>query len=644
VASLRTIPADNIEVVEVVSGLPSVKYGDMTEGIIKIKTKTGKQPNRFKLKSNPGTREGNFSGGFLLDKSVFSYNINYARSERDRRVPGDEYSRLTFQTACSNTLFDGALNINNKITAQKIFDDQAESGDLLKIKNYDRGYSAGFSSWGDMKFASDNSAIEYGVFVNFRKQNSLKERLVISDYRILPNGDTVSNYVGRVETHGNEWNIGGRLEFKKKYITDKIIHNVLAGTEIKYDANTGSGVVFDTLFNYYGPESGIRPYSFDEVPGFLNASVYAEDKINGKLFLNYSLQFGFRYEMYRPENFNLSGFWGDGNLVKSRNGSFFNPRISFLISLSKNNQLRFTAGKASKSPALSTLFPRYKIYNWRNPADGTIYHLRYNLHVPDLSGIVENQFEAAYDFSLFNMLGLSISAYYKERKNENEGVGAETASGQDIPVFVTVPNINKKTEVVYLGSYKQSENLGWSYMRGIELKIKTVHIKQLNLKFQAAGSYNYFHSSRNGTAFYQNSEIPNGLHPNYKVPNTIIDTLFGYVNIPPGKSQNKLQFNYYLTYTHEKLGLWFTLRAEQVAFEKYKNYNLLRASGNSESGGMETISLGDKWLFNFSLSKSLYSGAEVSFYVNNFLDDNADGRNPKMFYGVEFSSILDSLF
>jgi hypothetical protein len=337
--------------------------------------------------------------------------------------------------------------------------------------------------------------------------------------------------------------------------------------------------------------------------------------------------------------------------VKSHNGSFFNPRISFLISLSKTNQLRFSAGKTSKSPALSTLFPRYKIYNWRNPADGTNFHLRYNLHVPDLVGISENQFEAAYDFSLFSLFGFTISAYYKERKNENEGIGAETAAGQDIPVFITVPNSKNKPEVVYLGSFKIAENLGWSYMRGIEFKVHSVEIRPLNMKFQAAGSYNFFNSSRNGTAFYENIDIPKGQYPNYKVPDTIVDTLFGYVCAPPGKWQEKLQFNYYLTYTLEKLGLWVTLRAEQVAFQNYRNYNLIPAANaltDSSEGTINpyegTISLGNKWLFNINISKSLYNGAEISFYVNNFLDDNADGRNPKLFYGIEFSSILDDIF
>jgi hypothetical protein len=66
-----------------------------------------------------------------------------------------------------------------------------------------------------------------------------------------------------------------------------------------------------------------------------------------------------------------------------------------------------------------------------------------------------------------------------------------------------------------------------------------------------------------------------------------------------------------------------------------------------------------KWLFNINISKALFKGAEVSFYVNNVLDDPAlyryqytynlndiaeEVRNPSLFYGIEFSMVVDELF
>lgn len=42
-ASTRTISASNIESVEVVTGIPSVEYGDLSNGVVKVNTRKGKR-------------------------------------------------------------------------------------------------------------------------------------------------------------------------------------------------------------------------------------------------------------------------------------------------------------------------------------------------------------------------------------------------------------------------------------------------------------------------------------------------------------------------------------------------------------------------------------------------------------------------
>ena len=73
---LRTIPADNIEKVEVITGVPSVEYGDVTTGLVKVRTKMGRQPHRLKIKSNPDTKEANLNGGIIYRGTGLSYNLN----------------------------------------------------------------------------------------------------------------------------------------------------------------------------------------------------------------------------------------------------------------------------------------------------------------------------------------------------------------------------------------------------------------------------------------------------------------------------------------------------------------------------------------------------------------------------------------
>lgn len=77
--------------------MPSVKYGDFSNGIIELRTKMGVAPHRVKVKHNPHTTEANFDGGLRLGNNSLNYNANVARSERDLRLVGDEYTRGTAQ-------------------------------------------------------------------------------------------------------------------------------------------------------------------------------------------------------------------------------------------------------------------------------------------------------------------------------------------------------------------------------------------------------------------------------------------------------------------------------------------------------------------------------------------------------------------
>lgn len=653
-ADLRTIPADNIESIEVITGLPSVRYGDMTEGVINIKTKTGRQPNRLKIKNNPDTREANLGGGFSFGKDGLNYNFNAARSERDLRKDGDEFTRLSAQGIYSTSAFDERLKLNNKIQAQMIFDEEEPKGDIMQTKNYNRGYSVGYSAWGNYTFESGTSSLEYNSYLNLRRENSMKSRFV-SALMTLPGGDTISSYIGRMETRGNEWNAGGRLEWNNIFFTGDVVHNVLLGTDIQYNTNTGEGVKLDSVFNYYGVDSGRRSYKFDDIPGQVLASLYAQNKMTWHMMFDFSLVFGLRYEMYRPFRFNIKGLMGEGDLVSSHQGSFLNPRMNLMVYFSNNNQLRLSAGTTSKSPAMSTLYGQPVTYEWRNPQDGKNHYYFFNRRVPELKGYREFQSEIAYDQKFFNFLGATISAYYKERKHESEY--------QEHP-FITVLNDKGKMKAYYMSGNSMPQNSGWTISKGIEFTLKTGVFKPLNMNFQITGSY-YNQNSGTGLTLYDfDPDLSKGQIPNYKPSGLPIDTLMAFAYKPGTQWNDRLQINYYLKYTLPPLGLWVTLRAEQVAFEnsrnldvEYEDYNMLTESGKINYDFLREIKhKSAKWLFNMSISKSLSGDAEISFYVNNLLDDPAiyrayaspekiseSVRNPDLFYGIEFSCILDKL-
>ncbi|HEX2865523.1 MAG TPA: TonB-dependent receptor [Ignavibacteriales bacterium] len=654
-ADLRTIPADNIESIEVITGLPSVRYGDMTEGVINVKTKSGPQPNRLKIKNNPDTREANLGGGFNLASGILSYNLNAARSERDLRKQGDEYTRLSAQSIFSASAFKGRLKFNNKLQAQMPFDEEAPKGDIMQTKNYNRGYYVGYSGWGKYTFEEGTSSLEYNSYLNLRRENSMKSKLNF-ELVVLPGGDTVSSYIGKLETRGSEWNLGGRLEWNKIYFTGNLVHNLMLGTEVEYNANTGEGIMLDSVLNYYGADSPKRSYRFDDIPGQALLSLYAQNKMTWHSLFDFSLTLGLRYEMNRPYEFNLKGILGDGDIVRSRRGSFLNPRMNFMVYFSHYSQLRFSAGITTKSPAMSAIYVPPTYGDWRNPLDGKTYYYIMNRRAPDLKGFRVSQFEVSYDHSFFNFLGTTFSAYYKERKNENES--------QMQPV-TTVLNNNGKLTAYFIDDYYLQENLGWTISKGLEFTLRTGKIKPLNMSFMVTGSYYNQNSGTGVTGYDFYPDISKGRIPNYKPSGVNIDTLMAFAYKPGTHWNDRLQINYYLKYTMPPLGLWVTLRAEQLLFEnvqsldqEYEDYNLLTESGKINYDFQRRIVHKDgKWLLNINISKSLFKGAEISFYVDNLLDDPAisrsyitpaaiseSARNPDLFYGIEFSCILDNFF
>jgi hypothetical protein len=645
-ADLRKIPADNIDYIEAISGIPSVKYGDLTEGVINIKTKSYYQTNRLKIKNNPDTHELNACGVFPVTGKELNYNLNLALSERDIRIKGDEYSRLTGQLSFSDLLFDDHLEINHKVNGQLIFDEEEPKGDIYRVKNYNRGSEAAYSTRGKYFFNNDKSNnIEFTGYINLHNENSMKSRLIQSDLRILPNGDTISSYLGKVETKGKEWLTGFNLNYNRIFYSTDLLHKFLAGTELRYEANTGEGIILDTLFNYYGGESGIRPYNFDKFPGQLLLSFYSEDAVQGNFPFDFLFTAGFRYELYRPYAFNFKGLWGNGDLVKSRQGSFFNPRLNLLIPLSMNNQLRISYGTTSKSPSMNYLYPPEEVLRWRDPNTNKLVYFRFNKSDYNLKGIREEQLEVSFDQKIMDLIGSSVTGYYKERKNEIED--------QPVPVFVS-SSVSGTEKIYFINYYLQSENLGWTISKGLEFVIRTKKIEPLNMSFTIIGTYSYLNSSRNGYSFDPAPDISKGRIPNFK-PDTMLDTLIGFIYSPRGTWSDRLQMNYFIRYTLPILELWVTLRAEQIVFERNQNYSLEPVDFNSLSQSdqvkynfdREIVRKTTKWLFNINVSKSLWEGAEVSFYINNIFDDPAIWqyysspttitevkRNPALFYGI----------
>ena len=139
-----------------------------------------------------------------------------------------------------------------RCTDRRSIDEEEPKGDVQRTSNYNRGHTLGLATWGKYAFTPGISDLDFNTYLTYRKEDSHRSKLVQSDLRILPNGDTISSYIGQVDTRGIEWTVGGRLEWNNTFFTGDVIHRTLFGMDLQYNANTGEGLLLDTLFNYYG--------------------------------------------------------------------------------------------------------------------------------------------------------------------------------------------------------------------------------------------------------------------------------------------------------------------------------------------------------------------------------------------------------
>ena len=73
---VRQLSTDNIESVEVIRGIPSVQYGDLTSGAVIINSKAGAEPLTVRLKADPKIYQVAASKGFKLGPNAGDLHVS----------------------------------------------------------------------------------------------------------------------------------------------------------------------------------------------------------------------------------------------------------------------------------------------------------------------------------------------------------------------------------------------------------------------------------------------------------------------------------------------------------------------------------------------------------------------------------------
>jgi len=678
---LRQIPADNIEEVEVIRGIPSAKYGDLSSGIIHVRTKSESVQQRFKYKYNLQNQELNVNGGFKIADQFFNYNANFAHSARDIRIKDYGYSRVSGQISHVAKLFKNLYAVDNRLYATRTFDEQGlREGDLYLTEKYNRDFIIRYNHQSRF-ILTPKQKLDVNYSVNLDRQNSYVKKLISSDNTYISNrmtegtqeGQYFQSAVSKLWVKGKAWNQYFSAEYSGSINMWNVGHRLSAGISYRHEKNNGPGRIFDP--NIPPSITSIlrdRPRSYDGLPALKISSGYVEDQITGNFKIPIELSLGLRYEQY-----------GSGNdAFPKNNGAFLNPRFNAILSPTENSQLRFGYGTTSKAPSLALLFlnPIYFDLDDINRFTGDSTSLvvvstyLYNRENKNLKGFQQIKRELSYDQKI-GKLGFTMTGY----SNTTFGAFASTIVR---PIFLYKydypywPDLTGKTirDSVYT-TYTIDDNTQNTYTRGLEFSVQTNPFTPLNMKLRVEAAYNYTTGDRKG----------------YEYSSTFLrDTLLNidvkpFWNIINSRSENLL-VNYKFEFTVKEIGAWITVEAQQVIFDKSWDVGLsdsiavgyLAYNGEtvhfSEAERMGDVSSAYKriypdywkksenqtniWLFNLRVSKSLFRGSEISFFVNNIFNSHPLYRrqrtsagtysytmlNPDLFFGVEISGIVDKLF
>lgn len=695
---LRQISTDNIESVEVIKGIPSVTFGDLTSGVVLIKTKAGYTPFEVKLKTDPKIKQLTFGKGLSLKsiRSNVNFNFDYLQAFDDIRSKYNGFNRLTAEVGFSK-IFDPQkipLTYHTKVSYYETIDDFKTDPDAMvaneRIISKDRGLRFNmYGKWSpELKLLT---SLDYSFSVSYTHQKSSEEK-----YRSTSGIQAISTSLTEGENYGiflpSEQFTGYTIDGKPVTVFGQVTGNkffnlkngatnkILYGFDYRLNANYGEGQIYDITNPPFISSYTARPRKYKDIPAIQNYSVYLEDKLFltlGKTFLD--LQAGFRLN-----NFQSSG------VFKSDLGFFVEPRFNAQYTfLSKKNSsvfdkmaIAFGVGKTFKAPPLLYLYPdkayfdlgaltyyagdplintsviNTRIYETVNaelkPSENLKMEASLIFRIKKVNGLItffREDLANGFDFAS-NYLFINYNRYNTE--NIPFGTKPNTAT---LPVIPTIAPV----------SYLMPVNNQESQKSGVEFSFDFGKINSLYTSFSLDGAW--LRTKRiNSTVPYQ-----------YQ-PSSASATPYLYFGIyPAGESKisERLNTNLRMVTHIPRLRLILSTTLQMLWYDSYYFHaydeapmHLVYADGSTKVFTPEMRTKPDFIRFvnqknpnyylkevmpplllpNFRLSKEIYDKMKLSFYVNNVVNYRPQyeykragsfvRRNPSVYFGAELKVML----
>lgn len=496
---LREIPVESIERIEVIQGVASPEYGEMTDGAILIERKAGRSPLQFTTNVNATAYNYSLNKGVNLPKKWggVTMDLNYALSNSNPTNNFQEYRRYGVGLRWNTVQYK---HFRNKLSVD--FNSKADEGKLdpddnSRLKYYSTNKGVRVSNTASFNLSEGwINNINFTNSLSIADQDSYAQRMLNQGIKMFANKDTTGVYEGIVmnaqyltieEIIGRPVTASANLKFNSNFSYLNSRHTLSYGINGNYNNNGGKGIVSDPdyprWFNHAGQNS--RPYAFELTPDVINYGIYLSDNIQYRLLdKNWSSSVGFRLDQQ-------NGSWS------------FQPRLNTQVSLSPRFNVAAAYGISSKSPTLAQVYPTpawldIPLLTVTSSGYSPVY-LVYTQKMQttnlDLKPMRNSQAEVNLTYR-GKKFSSRLNAYYKDFKN-----GFNSFSNYlniQVPVYEAYEDADQGKIVYYpTGEYRPINDVSYnrignqenSYTYGFDWSISLDKIPLINTSISTSTSY-----------------------------------------------------------------------------------------------------------------------------------------------------------
>ena len=359
---LRQVSADNIEEVEVIRGIPSAEYGDMTSGLVVVHSKVGVTPWQVKAKINPGLQNYSVGKGVRIGNAgIINANLDYAKAWGDPRQKTRSYDRYTANIGWGYDI-SRRWHTDTKLRFMQAKDWTGNDPDAIQDGTENESKNTTFGLTHNGKLQMDlplMRSLKYTVGLSLSKADTKSTSFVAVSSGLLPILTATetgyysvpwktTSYLATGINESRPGNVFLKVTDDFFWRKGKTVQSFKVGVDYRYDWNSGKGYYNEDDALPYRPNANGRPRAFSDIPGLHQLSAFAEDQFTYNInnVNRLRVNFGLRFSSLQPFS----------DLATTA----LSPRLNVAFSVTKWLDIRGGIGMNSKTPGLNHLYPDKK--------------------------------------------------------------------------------------------------------------------------------------------------------------------------------------------------------------------------------------------------------------------------------------------